>query len=122
MRARLLLAAAVTIGSTGLSVFAGAPAAQAGQACNWYPSDVGHAIYGDSVMDGPYNTYNLYTGNSSSCDHTGYTVAEGAAIKVVCTEKNNAGNLWVYIKNSAGHKGWVSRSNVGTIWPIVSDC
>ncbi|WP_067700228.1 SH3 domain-containing protein [Nocardia jejuensis] len=122
MKSRILLAAALTFGSTGLSLLTGTPAAQAQQACNWYPSTSGHATWGDATMDGPYNSYNLYTGNASTCDRTGYTVAEGAAVKVICHEKNNAGNEWAYIQNGAGHRGWVSRSNISSWWPTVSNC
>ncbi|MFD9551680.1 hypothetical protein ACFWBG_30230 [Nocardia salmonicida] len=110
MKVRLLLAAALTLGSTGLTALVGAPAAHAEQWCAWNPDTGGW--YRNTTMNGPYNTYNLYTGNSSSCAKTGATVSEGAAIKLYCVEPNNANNWWAYIKTSSGAKGWVSLDNV----------
>ncbi|UFS98503.1 hypothetical protein [Nocardia huaxiensis] len=122
MKTRVLLAAAATIASTGVSVFVGTPAAHAQQACGW-TVDTSSKQPSNAVMDGPYSSYNLYDGNSTSCSKKpGSTTPEGSSIKVFCTEWNNSGNLWVYIQNQSGVRGWTSRSNIGSWWPSVSNC
>ncbi|WP_194818349.1 SH3 domain-containing protein [Nocardia sp. XZ_19_385] len=120
MKVNVLLATAVAVGSTGLSVVLGAPAANAGTACSWNPGNWG---FSDSVMDGPYGSYNLYNGNSTSCGKIpGATVVEGAPIRVICHLDNDQGNSWVYLQTSSGNRGWTSRSNVGSWWPSRPKC
>jgi len=121
MKAKALLAAAATVGSTILSVVIGAPTAHAQQACNWTVNLTGKQP-SNSTMDGPYNSYNLYNGNSTSCGKTGATVVEGMSIKVYCHEDNNQGTSWVYIEIYPGVRGWTSRANVGSWWPSVVNC
>ncbi|MEV6066747.1 SH3 domain-containing protein [Nocardia sp. NPDC052001] len=121
MKARVFLAAAVTLGSTGVSVLIGAPAANAQQACGW-SVNTGTQVPSNATMDGPYNSYNLYSGNSSSCAKTGATVLEGSAVRVYCHENNNAGNSWLYVSPYGSIRGWVSRANVSSYWPSVPNC
>lgn len=121
MKARVLLATALTLGSTGVSIALGTPVAQADQACNWSPT-TGVRGPTDSDINGPYSVYNLYNGDSTSCGKTGATAVQGLWIKVICLETNNAGTRWAYIQISPGVKGWVSRANIGTIYPLPGDC
>ncbi|MFB8001410.1 hypothetical protein [Nocardia sp. NPDC056000] len=121
MKVRVLLAAAATLGSTCLSVLIGAPAAHADRLqCNWSPN-TGSQVPGIGYVEGPYNSYNLYNGDSSSCGKTGATVVKGAQIKIYCHE-NNGNADWVWFSPYPGIKGWTSRSNVGSYSPAVPKC
>ncbi|WP_067703788.1 SH3 domain-containing protein [Nocardia jejuensis] len=120
MKTRILLAAALTAGSTGISAFLGTPVAQAQQACNW-TVNTGTTVARDTTVDGPYSSYNLYSGNSTSCSKTGATVVQGLQVKIYCWQTNDAGNAWAWIQAFPGTKGWISRSNLGS-YTAVAKC
>lgn len=112
MKKKALLAAALTLGSTGLSIFLGSPVAHAETRCPYFP-DKNPVTYAE--VRGQYNGYNLYLGNSTGCGTTGTTVSKGQMLHVICHLANNSNNDWYFTETAFQDRGWISKSNMQSV-------